>query len=409
MADTKISAFTSASALGGTEILGGVQSSANAGVTIDQIKTYCNTQVLAGIPIPYPKFPPLIMANTTAAAMAAASERRAFIGYLKIAGSPSGTKTISFGGGGRIGFMTNSATFAAAAGATLLDVGIQGVSAAAGPAAQPDGTFTVKKTYTSATDTIGNGAWTRLAMSTGTASLSDGQLIAVVFDMTQRGGADTVTLRLQTGGSSTNIPGCNTFTAAAWAATLTHTPNVVIEFDDGTLGTFSETMPFSTAPGVETWADATNPDERGNIMQIPFNCTVDGMWFWGGITDVNSTFTINLFSTPNGTPTSLLSGAITVDPHKWGTVAIDKFNYIPFSAQVSISKNTDVAIAIRATGTTNLRLLPITVNASGDRFAISNGTTVGKTTRDGGSGAFAAASTTVLYQMGLNISKVISG
>lgn len=41
MADTKVSAFTAASALGGTETVGGVQGGANAKITIDQIKTYC--------------------------------------------------------------------------------------------------------------------------------------------------------------------------------------------------------------------------------------------------------------------------------------------------------------------------------------------------------------------------------
>lgn len=44
MADTKISAFGAASALAGTEVLAGVQSAANAKITIDQIKTYCRTR-----------------------------------------------------------------------------------------------------------------------------------------------------------------------------------------------------------------------------------------------------------------------------------------------------------------------------------------------------------------------------
>jgi hypothetical protein len=44
MANTKISALSAASALAGTEELAGVQSAANAKVTIDQIKTYCRTR-----------------------------------------------------------------------------------------------------------------------------------------------------------------------------------------------------------------------------------------------------------------------------------------------------------------------------------------------------------------------------
>lgn len=49
MADTKISAFTAASALGGTELLGGVQGGANRKITIDQIKTYCRTRSDASV------------------------------------------------------------------------------------------------------------------------------------------------------------------------------------------------------------------------------------------------------------------------------------------------------------------------------------------------------------------------
>lgn len=45
MANTKVSAFTAASALGGTEVVGGVQGGANAKITIDQIKTYCRSRV----------------------------------------------------------------------------------------------------------------------------------------------------------------------------------------------------------------------------------------------------------------------------------------------------------------------------------------------------------------------------
>ena len=44
MANTKVSAFTAASALGGTETVGGVQGGANRKITIDQIKTYCRSR-----------------------------------------------------------------------------------------------------------------------------------------------------------------------------------------------------------------------------------------------------------------------------------------------------------------------------------------------------------------------------
>lgn len=42
MADTKISSMTAASALGGTELIAGVQSGSNVKITTAQVKTFCS-------------------------------------------------------------------------------------------------------------------------------------------------------------------------------------------------------------------------------------------------------------------------------------------------------------------------------------------------------------------------------
>lgn len=411
MANEKISAFAAASALTGTEELGGVQSAANAKITPAQIKTYCNTMVALGTPVMYPSLSIGTIAATdvslaTLQTQNAAGLKCAMIGVLNIQGVAAGaTKTLS-SAGGKIYFRTGAVTFANAG--TTIDVGIQGLSTAAGPVVRPDDTFVVKKTLTGGTDTITTNGETTATMSTGTVSLTNGAYVCVVIDMTARGGADSVAIS-RGPGSGAVMPCLQLFSAAAWATSVTvGTPIVRIEFDDGTLG-YIENGQSVTAAAAEAWADATNPDERGNIMQFPFGFVSDGMWIVGGVTDSSSTFTYNVFSDPTGTPAGLSGASGTYSPRNYTAAggATERLIILPFSSDVTISKNTDYALAIRATGSSNSRLGSWTVSAAANKTWFGNGT-AGKTTRDGGTGAFAAKSATIGYYMGLMVKKVIA-
>ena len=212
----------------------------------------------------------------------AATEKFAMIGRLYIDGRPGGTKTLSTG---NIQFRTGAVTFSN--GSTAVDVGIQDVATGAGPIAQPDGTFDVKRTCTGGGGLITANAWQTVTMNSGTKWMAHNDLIAVVFDMTARGGADTVNISCantpyqgtMTGGQ---VPVTNAFVASAWQTTnaqaASRLPNVVISFDDGTLGWIDFTIPVSVANNPETFQDSTNPDERGLIFQIPWGCYIDGLW-----------------------------------------------------------------------------------------------------------------------------------
>jgi len=149
MANTKISAFSAASALTGTEELGGVQSAANAKITANQIKTFCNTQVFAGQPFPYPTPSPYYIAGGgtsaigTLSTLNASGLKAAFMGFINFPGLATGaTKTFS-SSGGKIYYRAGTVTFANAG--TTLDVGLQLLSTAAGPVARPDDSYLVKK------------------------------------------------------------------------------------------------------------------------------------------------------------------------------------------------------------------------------------------------------------------------
>src|SRR5262245_3836884 len=198
---------------------------------------------------------PLIMPTSFAGAVIdAATEKFAMIGRIYIDGRPAAAKTLSTGS---IQWRTGAVTFSS--GSTTVDIGIQDVATGAGPIAQPDGTFDVKTTLTGGGGGITANAWQTSTMNSGSKNITHGDLIAVVFDMTARGATDTVTISASNQAIQNlltmGMPTCNAFLAGAWQTTNTggasRAPNIVIVFDDGTLGWIDGTVLCSTNASVD--------------------------------------------------------------------------------------------------------------------------------------------------------------
>lgn len=341
--------------------------------------------------------------------MDAAGEKYALIGQLFIEGRPAGAKTLSTG---KIWFRTGTCVFADVA--TTLDIGIQDVAIGAGPIAQPDGTFDVKTTLTGGAG-LTTVAVNSPAMTSGTKSMTHGDLIAVVFDMTARGGTDSVTVlscdRNIVRSADTQLPVTNAYIAAAWQTAATvgagRVPNVAIEFDDGTLG-WLDMAPAFTAIATELFSDSTNPDERGLIFQVPWDCKIDELWAICGRTDANSDFTLKLYSDPLGTPTLLASVAVLAE--NMGAATTQGFFTGLLASQISLTKNTDYAVTLLATGTSNARLATNTFFDEKFRKMWNGGTTVKKATRDGSTGAFTAETPAVtMPRVGVRIYSLDDG
>jgi hypothetical protein len=342
-------------------------------------------------------------------AMAAATDKHAMIGQIYIDGRPAGTKTLSTG---TIQYRTGSVTFAN--GATTVDIGIQGVATGSGPITRPDGTFSVKTTLTGGGGGISNNAWNTATMNSGTVSLAHGDFISVVFDMTARGGADTIAISTGVGKGAVgtpNIPTTNVFTAGAWQTSVTagagRVPNVVIVFDDGTLGWIDFTMPISIAANssLESFQDSTNPDERGVIFQVPWDCKIDALWMYGGVTDANSDFSLKLYSDPTGTPSALAT--IAVLGENLTLSAANGLVMKSLATEISLTRNTDYMVSVLATGTSNTRLAASTLANTAHLASVNGGTTIKKATRNGSSGAFTAESPAItVYELGVRISQL---
>lgn len=364
--------------------------------------------VNAGLKFPDVIDAPFFLGNAT---LDAATEKHAHIGRLFIAGRPAGAKTLSTG---TIQFRTGASTFAD--GATTLDIGIQDVATAAGPIAQPDGTFDVKTTLTGGAG-ITTTAWNTATMNSGSKSMTHGDMIAVVWDMTARGGADSVIVNtashyIGSAMGTAGIPTTNSYLAGAWQTTLTagasKYPNVIIVFDDGTLGWIDDAVAVSVAT-IESYQDSTNPDEHGLIFQVPWDCSIDQLWAHAYPTNASSDFTLKLYSSPTSTPSLLASVTVLVENTGAANVnAVDVAGLL--TSEIALSKNTDYMVSVLATGTSNMSLRILTLGASAHRAQFPNGLTYKKATRNNSTGDFTAeAALVTIPVVGVRISSFDDG
>lgn len=344
----------------------------------------------------------------------AATDKYCMYGRIYIDGRPTIAKTLSTG---TIEWRTAAVTFAS--GSTTIDIGIQDVTTGAGPIAQPDGGFDVKTTLTGGGGGITANAWQTTTMTSGSKSITHGDLIAVVWEIVTFGGADSIIIsnNQQPLWSTPGQPGTNTFDVGAWQTTQTlgagRWPLLIITFDDGTKAIIDSAFPATTV-NSETFQDSSNPDERGMIFQVPFNCMMDCIWASLSVTDANSDFTLKVYRDAtglwNGSETSVTT--LNVLAQQWGLVSASapKFTTFPLATEFSIDKNIDYAVTVRATGSSNTILAAAQLANTAHRVVIPGGTTLKKLSRQNDAGAFTIESpATTMDIVGIGISQVDDG
>jgi hypothetical protein len=327
-------------------------------------------------------------------ALNAATKKLAIIGYVNIDGR--GTKTIS-SAGGAIHFRPTSVTWAN--GATTLDVGIQDVDTATGPVGRPDGTFDVKATLTGGAGITTN-THNTVSMTTGSKTIAHGDLIAIVYDMTARGGADSLQIVTSAYPITSNLPLGASYDGASWTANNNGCggSSAIIQFDDGTLGQIGTVPPAYAATTVDSFTTSTNPNERGIHFQTPWDCKIDAIGGFVGITDANSDFTLKLYSDPLGTPALVTSVAVPAEI--LGVTGNERWVELVLPSEVELTAGTVYGLTVLATGSSNSRLRSYPINNEAHRVFINVvGTTCKKITRNGSSGAFSAESPAVTIPM----------
>jgi hypothetical protein len=224
-----------------------------------------------------------------------------------------GSKTLSAAGGGSIVWPCFSVTFAD--GSTTFRVGVQDVDLATG---LEDGTFDVHGELTGGGGGIAVGL-NNTAMTSGTKTIANGDLIAIVMEMPARAGADDVRPAVMNSpllplGSGTLFPYGTTDSGSGPSKAATH-PAVTIIFDDGTLGWVpgrAATHAWWITAADINFGSGSTPDEYAAVFALPYAATIDAIGVGMSDVDAGDDIELILYSDPLGTPSAVLT--VTIDP-----------------------------------------------------------------------------------------------
>ena len=357
--------------------------------------------------------------NGASVTLDATGEYVAFIGYIVIDGQAT-SKTIDTTGSIAISFSVANAPVFDNAG-SVFTVGFQGVDNTTGFPVRPDGTWAARSVVTTAantTPTLTTSSDYHVAVPTaGTTTLSHGDQVCVVFELTTKAGTDALSVIsssvTQSVASQSTISPATTSNITGAAANVANStgPNILITFSDGTIGYVDGGcfVPTGSSNPALTWTDGSATDEYGNIFQVPFACSIDAIVMTMRLVDATSDFTIDITSTPLGTPASIISGPLTRNAENFGVAAAEQLCIFTFPP-VSLTANTDYCVSVKATGAGNIRWnRAIAPSAAAIGLINAGGTTTYGVSRNAGTGAYGTAITTIVHPIGVRISNITAG
>lgn len=302
------------------------------------------------------------LTSSDTALLDADEEEFQVIGQVHIDGG--GSKTFGTSGS-KIGWLPGaSIAFIATAN---LRVGVKqaaSVDTANGPPARATigaAAFDVYKDLVGGTDTITSTTWRDDAMAAGTPfTVTDGDFIAVCFHLDITSGTQSIKVR----GFGATGPGFPVPTLVTSGPTYTLqnvAPNIILTFDDTTLGWIDQTVPFLVSDTPS--ASIGSGNIFGNIFRFPFSCKIDAIAASCTI-GAGADCALELYSTPLGTPGLIES--LAIDANTVSTAAIRPY-FKKLLTPRTLSINTDYLAGVKQAGATNL-----TVNQRDQNVAAYN-------------------------------------
>jgi len=291
----------------------------------------------------------------------AAGESFGIVGQVRIVGNATG-KVLSAAGNGKILWASTTVTFATAG--TTFRVGIQDVDLSTG---LEDGTFDVFKEYVQGTDTIATNGFNVATMTSGTKTLSDGDLIAIVAEMPVRNGADSVIIGGSTVGYVTNASSLGfpygTVDTAALAKSNAAMLYALIQFDDGTVGWILGATPLRAAPTSVAFNSGSTPDEYCATFVSNLRIQISGISVQASGIASTDNFEVILYTDPYGTPSATVT--LTPDPDVLGAAASSNSLHFYHITPTTLTANTVYGVALRPTTTNNINIHYIDTAVSG--------------------------------------------
>lgn len=330
----------------------------------------------------------------------------AVIGTVRVVGG--GSKTLSAAGGGRIMWRPGSpATFSNAG--TTIRVGLQDVSASG----IEDGTFDVYADYVGGTDTIAANTFYRKAMTSGTKTVADGDIVAIVIEAVSVGGADSVIVSAMVStyaNGTLSLPYRTLDSGSGPAKSSTSGYGIAsIEFDDGTVGFIEAAilLPAVNATSVVTFGSSSSPDEYAACFKVPFKCTVNGVYIGIGAVASADAFDVVVYSDPFGTPSVIET--VTRDPNYTGS-SVTAPIHVPITP-ITLSPDTWYAVSALPTTTNTINFQYSNFGSGLDHYktALPFGADIKLSGRTNQTGAFTEVETYYLPVFGLRITHLDDG
>jgi hypothetical protein len=248
---------------------------------------------------------------STTGTVANDQEEIQLVGTVQMEGGAGTTKTFGTAGSA-IGWLPATVTFNAV---STLRIGIKKAATfdnANGPpgrATAGTAAFDVYKDLVAGTDTITTSTWNNTAMASGSGfSVTQGDKVAVCFNLSKSSGTSSIQVRHNSSNASNQeLPFCLTITSSGTVFTQTSAafPNVRITFDDGTIGWIAAAGIFSAA---STNVSIANGNIYGNVIQLPWTCTVDAIASIAA--QITGDSTVGIWQTPNSAPSAMTGGTV---------------------------------------------------------------------------------------------------
>lgn len=277
------------------------------------------------------------------------------IGRIKIDGG--GSKTFGTSGS-KIDWLPGT-TITFLSGSTVR-VGVKQVSLTTGPPGRAvigAAAFDVYDDLVGGTDTITSTTWRSDPMSAGTPfTVTNGDLLAICLHLDTSSGTPNVKIRGFAPALIIGMPLTSLVTSGPTHTLQTFTPNIVLTFDDGTLGWIEGGVVFSVADVAS--ANVGNTNIFGNIFRRPFPCAIDALAANVGPTTSGANFSLALYSTPLGTPA--LVEAVSFDANVVTTA--QRMQIANLTTPRTLLANTDYAIGVRQDTATGVTVLQYDVN-----------------------------------------------
>jgi len=318
-----------------------------------------------------------------------------YIGRICMPGGPGTSKTISAAGSGKVHWYTASTSTFVNVGTTVR-VGLQDVAATG----IGDTTFDTYADLVGGGGGIANGGRNTTTMTSGSKTIAWGDSVAVVIEFIAYAGADTIrpaynaTISASAPYIATNSTGVSYLRDG-------QLPFVMIEFDDGTIGYFTD-LSLPILETSVTFNSGSTPDEYAMIFQVPLACRVTALMASCGEFDAGETGEIILYSDPLGTPVAERTESLGVDNTGQGSAA-STTAIIPLTTTYDLAANTNYAVAVRPTSAGNRQIGQIDLPNAASRAAFPFGTTIQGGSRTDQTGAFGSLSSTTMLRAGIMV------